>query len=648
MSLNKSATIRHALLGASSLAIAAFTFAPQASAQVAPPPERPQVTFPASGNFANLTPSAGNDTITVATDNALYLPLWGNFGSAPQEGVTKDFLGGTNVVNNNGYVFVGVEHGGVLFEGARSGAAPFQRDNTRYEGHMRMENLTTFNNNGDIYLGAFYSTTTSVGIGLVGTDRWADDILSMPGANFVGGDDSRVFLDVDFNATAPQTACNPAQRITTPVAGDNGSNSLPVADCIDLTGGSASGRTALFIHDIYPGDRGAYNPDGAVIIDMAGGDDINPNAFFVGGSPNATFDERNGGGIDKGLFLYTLGYDSEAQQFRLYGIQSAAAHQFPLLAHAASDLWRTTSGGWFERQVDQRDSDSRGGGVWGRVAVSEADRGVTAFGQAGDKLVTFDNSYAQEDTAVTFGADVIVAEGRGDAWAVGAMIGYARSRVDFNQSVNTANLEGMHAGLYSAFTAGAFFVDAAVNGTWLDLDNDVPAMDLTPAGTILGTKVQSLGGRLEAGWRFGNDRFSVEPLAGLSVVRTSFDDLNVPADDPARIGGDVAFDDATSRRASAGVRLSISDVVPLTPTNRISLTARHGAEFDGEASASIANIGPDAAPVSDTFDGQFSELAATLTAANAAETVAGYLNFGVLFGDDYDRLSASAGLRFQW
>ena len=653
MSLNKSATIRRALLGASSLVLAAFALTSQASAQ-ATFTEKPQVGFPAGGNFANLTPSAGNDTVTVAPETALYLPIRGNFSgpTEAQESVTKNFLTGTNVITNNGYVFVGMEEGQVLVEGNRSSTATFLRDHTRYEAYMRMENLTTFNNNGSIYMGAFYEGNTSNGAGLVGTDRWTDDILSMPGAEFIGGTNSKIFLDVNLNAVG-QTACNQAQRITDPVAGDTGSRSLPVADCLDLSGGAASGRTALIIHDIFVGDRGAYNPEGSVIIDMTGADpaDVNPNAFFVGGSANAAgYDARNGGGLDKGMFLYTLGYDSTTQQFKLYGVESAGSRQFPLLSHAASDLWRSASGGWFERQVDQRaldDDDGRGGGFWGRVVTSRTDRGVTDMGQAGDKALVFDNSYEQEDTAVTFGVDLVSADG-GGGWTAGAMIGYARSRIDFNDYDNEANLEGMHAGLYGGFTAGEFFVDAALNGTWIDIDVEVPAMDLLPAGTLLATKGGSLGGRLEAGWRLRADRFSLEPLAGLTYVSTSFDAMDVPADDPARFGGEVAFDDATSMRASVGVRFSLDDFVPLTPTTRLSLTARHGSEFDGEAAATIANVGPTDAAVANTFDGAFSELTATFTATSASEAVAGYLNFGALFGDDYDNIALSGGLRFQW
>jgi hypothetical protein len=41
-------------------------------------------------------------------------------------------------------------------------------------------------------------------------------------------------------------------------------------------------------------------------------------------------------------------------------------------------------------------------------------------------------------------------------------------------------------------------------------------------------------------------------------------------------------------------------------------------------------------------------LSATFTAGNADETVAGYVNFSALFGDDYDANTASMGLRFNW
>lgn len=635
-------SLRVALLAASVLAVAAPAFAQ----------EGPQVDFPPQGDFENLTPSAGNDTVTVSPETALYMPIWGDgpFPSSSSESVTIDFQGGNNVINNDGYVFVGVERGQVLIGGSAGsdGLPQLYRDNTKYEAYMRAENLTTFNNTGDIYLGAIYSFGFGSGDNLIGTDRYADDILSLPGATFVGGDGSRIFLDVNFNSTAPQTACSPDQRITEPVEGDTGSGSLPVADCIDLTGGSASGRTAVHIHDILFGDRGAYNPDGAVIVDVEGGD-ASPTAFYVGGSANGdNYDPRNDGGIDKGLFLYTIGYDSSDQKFRLYGVQSAAARQLPLLVHAASDLWRTSTGGWFERQTKTRDEGGHGGGVWGRVAYSRVDRGVTDLDHVGDKPLSFDNSYQQDDTAITFGADLISADGAGGSWTLGGMIGYAHAKVDFDDYANSANLEGMQGGVYGAFEAGRFFADGAVNGTWLDLDSDVPAMNLAPAGTKLATTIHSLGARVETGLRLGHERFRLEPIAGVSYVRTSADNITVPANDPARLGGEVIFDDATSLRANVGLRLSVADFVPLTPTSRLSVTARQGKEFKGQAKASIINVGPDAAPVANSFDGQFSELSATFTAGNADETVAGYVNFSALFGDDYDANTASMGLRFNW
>ena len=77
-------------------------------------------------------------------------------------------------------------------------------------------------------------------VGFTQAQQVADKVLEMfnAGAEFVGGEGSRIFLDVNFNSTADQTACSPDQRITETVEGDTGSGSLPVADCIDLTGAS--------------------------------------------------------------------------------------------------------------------------------------------------------------------------------------------------------------------------------------------------------------------------------------------------------------------------------------------------------------------------------------------------------------------------
>jgi outer membrane autotransporter protein len=228
------------------------------------------------------------------------------------------------------------------------------------------------------------------------------------------------------------------------------------------------------------------------------------------------------------------------------------------------------------------------------------------------------------------------------------MVGYNRGEVDFDQSLNTANLEGVHSGVYGGVTMGAFYLDAVLNSAWLTLDSDAPILNLFPAGTMASTTVVSLGAQAEAGWRFALGPAAITPLASVSYVSSTVEDLNVPSADPSRIGGDVVFEDARSLRAGLGARVSMTDVMSQVAPVSLSLTARAMQESEGMADADIHNVGPFAAPVSDVLDGMFSEVVGVVAITNQSRTAAGVLNLGGVFGDDYRSVSASVGLRYQW
>jgi outer membrane autotransporter protein len=263
--------------------------------------------------------------------------------------------------------------------------------------------------------------------------------------------------------------------------------------------------------------------------------------------------------------------------------------------------------------------------------------------------IEYDNSFTQDHTAISLGLDLIERHTEDMAFVVGAMIGYGRGRIHFDESINTATMTGFNGGLYGSFTAGEFFVDGVVSGAWTDVDFDVPTMNLFPDTTILDTDIQVIGGRLEAGWRMQvTDVVRIEPLAGLTYQSAEVDQLSVPADDPDRLGGEVTWDDATSLRGSLGFRLSAENFMRLAPTTRVSLTARQVQEFEGESLVSIVNVGGIDAPANDTLDGAFTEVALSLTLGNASQTAAGFLNVGGTFADQYEATSVSAGFRYQW
>jgi uncharacterized protein with beta-barrel porin domain len=283
---------------------------------------------------------------------------------------------------------------------------------------------------------------------------------------------------------------------------------------------------------------------------------------------------------------------------------------------------------------------------------------------AGSTPFKFDNSFAQENRSMTLGFDFgRLSVGAGE-WVVGAMFGYAQAKIEYATIVNDAKLEGGHVGLYSGFTAGGFFNDLVVNAAWLELDNDAPSLNLvadavcdpssvrcivTPADRpILSTPTRTFGGQMETGWRFGFGPAYAEPLATLSWLQTELDPMRVPADDPVRIGGTVEFETSRSIRGGLGVRMGMDDVAPTFMPLAVSITARSVQEWDGEATVSVANIGPDTLAVRNVLDGAFNELNAGVSLGDGSEHLGAFLNVGGVWGEDYEAKTGSLGVRLKW
>jgi len=174
-------------------------------------------------------------------------------------------------------------------------------------------------------------------------------------------------------------------------------------------------------------------------------------------------------------------------------------------------------------------------------------------------------------------------------------------------------------------------------------------LELQPAGTELDTDVTSLGGRVEGGWRWTSGRMTVEPLLGLSVVQSDFDDLRVPNGDPDPTRPHTTFvlDAAESTRASAGVRLGLDRLGSAALPIGLGLTARLVNELEGSSEVSIVNPGP-TAQVEDTLYGTFTQLTGSVGITNAKKALEGYFNVDSTFNDDYSSFGGSLGIRLQW
>lgn len=573
----------------------------------------------------------GNDTINIAASGGLYAGQYNLGFDSGDTSTSFDFLTGTNTINNEGVLIVG----------------PSRFRNREIAATLELVNLDSFNNSGLITLGQNRNNTnfgTGVSPPADVPDEFADDVLAMQGAAFTGSGDSRIVFDVLLTGGLQgQDSC---ARI------GGGNNRLPAADCVDLRNGTTAGHTLVEVHDTVPGDRGAFFPDGIVLIDVSGTGTSAAGHFSL--SPDSSqYRDVFGGVVDKGLIFYPLIYDAENQQQKLYGVPNDSALQQPLIAHGAEQVWRTATAGWFDRQADQRDVDravGNGGGIWFRANSDSGDRSVGSEVPVAGETLVWNNSHQLDTWSATFGVDLVSSASADRAWVFGGMAGYAHGEMRYDASPNSVKMDGMSVGLYGSYLSGGLFVDTVINTTWMNLHQDIPGLNLFPAGTLVSTKLSSLGGRVEAGWRFGEGQATIEPLIGFAHVGTSFDDYEVPSRDPGRKALSLSYEDQTSTRASVGLRTTLSNRSEAVRV-KLTLTGRYIREFDEEAEMSIVSAGPEGspvAPVTGVFGPNFTDLTAGLTIANATGKIAALVNGNLKYGNDYDSFGLSAGFRYQW
>lgn len=561
---------------------------------------------------------------------------------------TFDFGAGVDAFNNNGILVAG--EGNCSVNSVTDISQP-ACDTT--ETVTTFIGLEAFNTSGLILLGSIYvENQTFPGANL--SDRQSNDRLVLAGTPFVATGASRIEMDVNYGGLIGQASCTGS---TAP-----SSNFLAAADCVDIRGGSTSGTTLLTLRSTYlglvnssssgqpfqPALRGAYYPDGIVLIDVNGG--VSHAGDFVLDPNSEYYSARHGGVIDEGLFIYALTYDESDQRHKLASFPSGA-RELGYMAGTAQDLWRGSNSMVFDRQAELRDGlagPASEGGLWLRTSAQSAKRTPVGALDAFGRPVDYDDSFQQDSYTITSGVDLLGEQGNDHGYALGVSLGYAHADVAFANSSNSAELNGFTGGVYASYAAGDFFLDTAFNASGMVLTSEIPALGFG-SGKVLDTNVVSLGVQAEAGWRAGlwTGAF-VEPLASFSYVSTAFDDLLVPPSvDPTAVPGNtVEWDDTASLRGAVGARIGL-DYAYGPVDVRYSLIGRVWNEFAAESELVVRNNGPDAV-VTDDFSGTLGELGGSVSLANGAGTVTGFLSAGGTFREDYRSAHLSAGFRYRW
>ena len=174
------------------------------------------------------------------------------------------------------------------------------------------------------------------------------------------------------------------------------------------------------------------------------------------------------------------------------------------------------------------------------------------------------------------------------------------------------------------------------------LDVDIEADDLAPDANEADTDMVNIGGRIDTGYKVGFDGgMFVEPQASLAVLQTQTDDV----DDI--FGGSVDFDDALSVRGRLGLRLGVDHVASNQVVYSSDIVASVWQEFNGDNDVTIFAPLTPAIGVADDPGETIGDLSLGFSVL-APDGWSGFLRGNYQFAEDYDALSANAGVRIAW
>lgn len=327
----------------------------------------------------------------------------------------------------------------------------------------------------------------------------AGDVLTLSG-DYFGSGDAKLGLDLDAK----------------------GSDRLVVV-------GAATGQTGIVLQNLTAGNAALTGDVVRSLVQVGAGSSA--DAFHI---DNA----------DIGLIRYDLAYDATKSAYVLVSEAGAPVYRSLKYAEASQRAWTSSADAWSAELTNLRLSRWAGAGTSGRVwgQVFGADAGHDGSATVNGAEVALD--YDQMVRGGQMGAEVAHRDAQGGDIAFGLTGGYVKSELTFDDSRHEADLETLNIGAYAAATRGVMFANALVKYDRHTLDVRDPE-----AGYDASLDGSTLGGRIEAGARYGSARFSVEPVASLDYARTRLDDLSV-------LNQTIRFDDLDSLTGKIGARAS--------------------------------------------------------------------------------------------
>jgi len=332
-------------------------------------------------------------------------------------------------------------------------------------------------------------------------------------------------------------------------------------------------------------------------------------------------------------------FDAPNNNFLLVGLPTQPVFESVMTGEMVLNFWYDSADAITHQLEAARDGLGPNGGTnignlagggrfggWVQVVAGNKERDATQAFAVGGNTSVFDTSYEQDYQGIQGGLDY-----QSGGTILGVSLGAGRSEAEFAASFNGVEMDGMNLAAYAAFNSGSFFFNGVAKVDWVDVES-FPGAGIS---TQFDATAWGLRGNLGFRFQFGGGMFA-EPAASLSWVHVDIDDYTVA-------GATVAFDDFTSLRGVAGLRIGGE-----FPTGNGTLTPFLGLhaieEFDGDARNNFT-LGTTIGLLQDA-PGTYGEASAGINYSTGR--LEAFIRGELDFGGETEGLSGRAGVRLRF
>ncbi|VIO79004.1 Adhesin BmaC autotransporter [Bradyrhizobium ivorense] len=494
--------------------------------------------------------------------------------------------------------------------------------------------LSALNNGG--FINASGNSTIGLGAGTLanaGTinlqNNAAGDRLTI-GGNYVGSPGSRILLDF-----SSQTAKGDQVFITGNASGSTAVSVLNLTPSAPFT----TGATLIQAGSIAPGtftlaNAQNFGTTSLVLLPQNGG-----ATLALGSIPSV-------GGLSSGITLnaaQTIAFESSSVvSDHIWDVRNSLNNSSQGQAQGYSDealgyaqtRKPTDAFAAFKAPPPPAAVTTVRPAVWIKGWGDYEDRNGTTTINFGGVTSPQDLGYRQRSGGVLAGADALIKNvtSAGDAFLLGALLGYTNSHVDLKASAASQNYDGGSVGAYATYLRGNWFTD-------LMFKTDFLGLSINGGGISQNANVTNYDVTANIGYKFDlPNKYYIEPTAGLEYVRTTFG--GTTAFSPTTI----ALNDGDATRGRIGARVGtefIMNGVRIEP----SLLGYVYSVFSQSGNSLILNGTGITLPTDvNKVRGEFQ---AAVNFFNLTNGVSGFVRLDTRFGDNLTAGGARVGLRYQ-